>query len=189
MLLRPELPPERTSWVTLCLALGAAEAIEAVCGLRVDLKWPNDLEWDGRKVAGVLAESAFTGDRLDYVIAGIGLNVSVDFSAQPELARTAINLETASGRPVGPEKLLAALLAWVETHLMAAEQGISPVAAWKTRLVTLGKPVEARGFDGRALSGIAEDVQEDGSLMLRLADGRTEVVRAMDVTLRSNRSE
>ncbi len=80
LLLRPVLPPEHVSWVTMCLALGAAEAIETVCGLRPDLKWPNDLEWQGRKLAGILAESAFTGNHLDYVIAGIGLNVAVDFS-------------------------------------------------------------------------------------------------------------
>ena len=63
----------------MCLALGAAEAIETVCGLRPDLKWPNDLEWHGRKLAGILAESSITGEQLDYVVAGIGLNVAVDF--------------------------------------------------------------------------------------------------------------
>lgn len=183
LLLRPALRPEHAQWVTMCLALGAAEAIEAVCGLRPDLKWPNDLEWQGRKLAGILAESAFTGARLDYVIVGIGLNVAVDFSEQPELARTAVSLEAAAGRPVDSPELLGALLARVEAHLMAAEQGISPLTAWKDRLVTLQCAVEARGFDGRVLAGVAVDVQEDGSLVLQLDDGREEIVRAMDVTL------
>ena len=186
LLLRPVLPPEHVSWVTMCLALGAAEAIEVVCGLRPDLKWPNDLEWQGRKLAGILAESAFTGNHLDYVIAGIGLNAAVDFSPQPELARTAISLQTALGRPVDSSALLVALLSWVETHLMAMEQGISPLAAWKERLVTLGQPVQAKGLDGRVLSGVAADVLQDGSLLLRLDNGAEEIVRALDVTLRGS---
>ena len=185
LLLRPTVPPEHVSWVTMCLALGASEAIEAVCGLRPDLKWPNDLEWRGRKLAGILAESAFTGKHLDFVIAGIGLNVAVNFGPQPELARTAISLQTVLGRPVDSSVLLVALLSWVETHLMAMEQGISPLAAWKERLVTLGRPVEAKRFDGRVLSGVAVDVQPDGSLVLRLDNGAQEIVRAMDVTVRS----
>ena len=188
LLLRPNLPPTHAPWVTMCLALGAAEAIETTCDVRPDFKWPNDLEWRGRKLAGILAESAFTGDRLDYVIAGIGLNVSVDFSTQPELARTAISLTDAAERPVDGTALLVGLLSWTETHLAAAEQAISPLAAWKDRLITLGRPVEARGFDGRAVAGLAVDVFEDGSLVLRLDDGRQEVVRAADVTLRSDRS-
>jgi BirA family biotin operon repressor/biotin-[acetyl-CoA-carboxylase] ligase len=188
LLLRPNLPPEHASWVTMCLALGAAEAIETTCSLRPDLKWPNDLEWQGKKLAGILAESSFTGERLDYVIAGIGLNVSVDFSTQPELARTATSLSQASGQPVDAAVLLVVLLSWVESHLLAAEQGISPLPAWKERLVTLGRPVEATGFDGRVLSGTAVDVHEDGSLVIRLDDDRQEIVRAADVTLRSIRS-
>ena len=189
LLLRPVLPPEHVSWVTMCLALGAAEAIETVCGLRPDLKWPNDLEWQGRKLAGILAESAFTGNHLDYVIAGIGLNIAVDFSSQPELAHTAISLQTALGRPVDSSALLVALLSWVETHVLAMEQGISPLAAWKERLVTLGRPIEARSPDGRVLSGVALDVLQDGSLLLRLDDGSEQIVRAADVTLRGSNNE
>ncbi len=189
LLLRPVLASEHVSWVTMCLALGAAEAIEAVCGLRPDLKWPNDLEWQGRKLAGILAESAFTGNKLDFVIAGIGLNVAVDFSSQPELARSAISLQAAAGRPVDSSALLVALLSWVETHILALEQGISPLDAWKERLVTLGRRVQARSFDGRVLSGVAVDVLQDGSLLLRLDNGAEEIVRAADVTLRGPNNE
>ncbi len=90
------------------------------------------------------------------------------------------------GRPVDSSALLVALLSWVETHLLAMEQGISPLAAWKERLVTLGRPVQAKGLDGRVLSGVAVDVLQDGSLLLRLDNGAEEIVRAMDVTLRGS---
>ncbi|MEI2690434.1 MAG: biotin--[acetyl-CoA-carboxylase] ligase [Anaerolineae bacterium] len=87
LLLRPKLPGDLVAWAIMALSLGAADAIEQVCGLHVEIKWPNDLQYQGRKLAGVLAEGAFTGQRLDYVIAGIGLNVAVDFSSQPDLAQ------------------------------------------------------------------------------------------------------
>lgn len=184
LLLRPELPGEHTSWVTMTLALGAAEAIEQVCGLRADIKWPNDLQWQGRKVAGVLAEGAFSGDRLDYVVAGIGLNVAIDFSPQPELAGIAVSLQAAAGKPVDPAALLAALLERTEEHYLALRAGQSPLLAWQARLHTLGRPVSARAADGTLLHGVARSVLPDGALRIDLDGGGSAVVRASDVSLR-----
>lgn len=187
LLLRPELPSEHTSWVTMALALGAAEAIEQVCGLAVDIKWPNDLQWQGRKVAGVLAEGAFSGERLDYVIAGIGLNVAIDFSPQPELADIAVSLQTAAGRPFDPAALLAALLERTEQHYLAVQAGQSPLPAWQARLHTLGRPVSARAADGVIMHGVARSVLPDGALRIDLNGGGSAVVRASDVSLREQR--
>ena len=61
LVLRPRITPRQLAWVTMVVALGAAEAIEEVCGVRPDLKWPNDLTWQGRKLAGVLAEFRLPG--------------------------------------------------------------------------------------------------------------------------------
>lgn len=184
LLLRPELAGEATSWVTMTLALGAAEAIEQVCGLAVAIKWPNDLQWQGRKLAGVLAEGAFIGSRLDYVIAGIGLNVAVDFSAQPELHAIAASLHSAAGRPVDAAELLAVLLQRTEQHYLALRAGQSPLPAWQARLVTLGRPVAAQTADGRTLVGVAQTVLPDGALRIELDGGGSAVVRASDVSLR-----
>jgi BirA family biotin operon repressor/biotin-[acetyl-CoA-carboxylase] ligase len=184
LLLRPNLTNEFTPWVTMTLALGAAEAIERVCGLAVDIKWPNDLQWQGRKLAGVLAEGAFTGNRLDYVIAGIGLNVAIDFSSQPELAASAVSLHEAANRPVDPVELLAALLEHTERRYLALQAGHSPLAAWQARLHTLGRPVTARADDGQIHAGIARAVLPDGALRIDLDGGGSAVVRASDVTLR-----
>lgn len=187
LLLRPDLPGEFTPWLTMALTLGAVEAIAEVCGLAVDIKWPNDLQWQGRKLAGVLAEGAFTGDRLDYVIAGIGLNVAIDFSSQPELAGSAVSLETATGRPVDTVAVLAALLAHTEQHYLAVRAGQSPLPAWQARLVTLGRPVQALAADGHTLTGVAREVLPDGALVIELDSGHRTVVRASDVTLREQR--
>jgi BirA family biotin operon repressor/biotin-[acetyl-CoA-carboxylase] ligase len=187
LLLRPEVPAELVPWATMTLALGAAEAIEQVCGLAIDIKWPNDLQWQGRKLAGVLAEGAFTGSRLDYVVAGIGLNVAIDFSAQPELANSAVSLQSAAGRPVDPVELLVALLACTEQHYLALQAGHSPLAAWQARLHTLGRPVTARAANGQVYTGVARAVLSDGALRIDLDGGGSAVVRASDVSLRERR--
>jgi len=184
LLLRPRLPAERLAWVTMAVALGAAEAVEQATGLPVDLKWPNDLEVRGRKVAGILAEGAFVDGRLAYVIAGLGLNVDMDFSGQPDLQARATSLSAELGQPVAEEALLAPILEHIEQHYLALSAGVSPVSAWSARLVTLGQPVEVSLADGRRLAGLAEQVEPDGALRLRLADGRLEIVRAGDVSLR-----
>ncbi len=184
LLLRPTLSGDLVAWTVMALSLGAAEAIEQVCGLHVDIKWPNDLQWQGRKLAGVLAEGAFTGQRLDYVIAGIGLNVAVDFTDQPELAKSAISLHQAAGRPLDTAELLAALLERTEAHYLPMQAGRSPLAAWQARLHTLGRPVVAHLAGGRTLTGVASAVLPDGGLRIDLEGGGSEVVWASDVTLR-----
>lgn len=183
LLLRPDLPGVHTPWLTMCAALGAADAVAATCGLRPDLKWPNDLEMGGRKFAGILAEGAFSGDQLAYAVVGLGLNANVDFADQPELRSIATSLQQELGYGVDLSALLAAILNGIEAHYLAMRHGVSPVAAWSARLVTLGRPVIARGHDGRQLAGVASSVLPDGALCIRLDNGTEEIVRAMDVTL------
>jgi len=115
------------------LGLGTAAAVEQICGLRPDLKWPNDLELRGRKLAGILAEGAFTGDRLGYVVAGLGLNANVDFAAKPDLQTIATSLQQELGRPVDMAALLVAILERTEVHYLELRRGISPVPAWSAR--------------------------------------------------------
>jgi len=185
LLLRPNLPAARIAWVTMALSLGAVEAIGQCCGLPVDIKWPNDLQWQGRKLAGVLAEGAFAGNRLDYVAAGIGLNLAVDFSEQPELAAIAVSLHEAASRPVDPALLLAALLNHTEHYYHLLQAGHSPLPAWKERLHTLGHAVTAFTADGETFTGVACDVEPDGALRIELPQGGYRVVHAGDVSVRS----
>lgn len=183
LLLRPALPGEQVPWITMGLALGAAEGVEQVCGLRPDLKWPNDLELQGRKLAGILAEGAFCAGRLSYVVAGLGLNANVDFSAQPGLQARATSLQQELGRPVDVGALLVAILEHTEKHYLALCRGNSPVPAWSSRLVTLNRTVTAQLPGGEMISGIACGVLSDGALRLRLEDGSEEIMRSVDVTL------
>ena len=186
LLLRPRITPDRLGWLTMVVSLGTAEAIEAVCGVSPDLKWPNDLTWRGRKLAGVLAEASFADGQVSYVIAGIGLNLQMDFALRPDLAQRAVSLREITGRPVPIEPLLQALLARIEAHYLALHDGVSPQPLWAARLRNLGQTVSVTTSEGKTLVGVAEGVEEDGRLVLRLADNSMLVLSAGDVTLGSS---
>ena len=186
LLLRPRITPDRLGWLTMVVSLGTAEAIEAVCGVSPDLKWPNDLTWRGRKLAGVLAEASFADGQVSYVIAGIGLNLQMDFALRPDLAQRAVSLREITGRPVPIEPLLQALLARIEAHYLALHDGVSPQPLWSARLRNLGQTVTVTTMAGETLVGVAERVEEDGRLVLRLADNSMLVLSAGDVTLGSS---
>ena len=185
LLLRPAIAARHIAWVTMALSLGAVEAIQQLCGAAVSIKWPNDLQWQGRKLAGVLAEGAFAGNRLDYVIAGIGLNLAADFSTQPELAAIAVSLHEIAGHAIDRDRLLAVLLAATEHHYLLLQAGHSPMPAWKERLHTLGQAVVVSTADGEVITGVASDVEPDGALRIELPQGGWRIVHAGDVSLRS----
>jgi BirA family biotin operon repressor/biotin-[acetyl-CoA-carboxylase] ligase len=188
----PTLPPARTNRLTMLCSLAAADAVEQVAGLSVTLKWPNDLivqspisnlqspNW--RKLAGVLTETGVAGERLEFAIVGIGINVNVGSEVLPTLAPDATSILAEIGQEVDRVALLAALLAGVETRYKQLQVGASPHAEWAARLATLGQRVEAKTSEG-VLTGVAELIDEDGALLLRTPDGRLHRLLAGDVTL------
>lgn len=182
ILFRPDfLSPTQAQLLTMVCALAVADAVAEQTGITVGLKWPNDVVFGGKKLAGILTELGITGERLDWVIVGMGLNVNIDFAAiDPSLVETATSLKTIAGRAVPRGGLLPAYLLAVEKRYFALKRGESPFTEWKSRLETLGQPVQVNTPHG-VLSGIAEDVSDSGALLLRLEDGRLEEVLAGDV--------
>jgi BirA family biotin operon repressor/biotin-[acetyl-CoA-carboxylase] ligase len=168
----------------MACGLAVAEAIEATTGLAVGLKWPNDVLIGGAKVAGILTELELQGSRVAAAVVGIGLNVNLDPEALPGgLLVPATSLSKALGRQVARRPLLLALLQALEARYLALCGGQSPHDEWAGRLVTLGRRVTVSG-PGRKVAGVAEGVNADGALLVRLDDGRLETVVAGDVTLR-----
>ncbi len=185
ILFRPTLPPTQAQRLTVLCALAAADAVEEVAGLQVWLKWPNDLvvkaqNW--RKLAGVLTETGIMGERLEFVVVGIGINANVEPETLPALAPDATSILAEVGRQVNRVTLLAALLSGVEHRYAALQAGESPHQEWAARLATLGRSVKATTHAG-VLTGVAESVDEDGALLLRTLDGTLHRLVAGDVTL------
>ncbi len=183
VVLRPTLEPRKVPRLSLVGGLAAAEALSdwQVPGLA--LKWPNDVLIAGRKVGGVLAEATWDEDRLAAVILGIGLNIRADFSGT-ELESTAISLEPVIGRSVDRRVILARLLDRVDHWAAASGPALSE--AWQNWLVTLGRRVTVSALDGTTFGGVAESVDDDGALVVRLDSGEARRVVAADVTLRED---
>lgn len=192
ILLRPALPPTHANWLTMLSSLAAADAIDQIAGLRVAIKWPNDLivssphtqrpvrRWN--KLAGVLTESSVSEDHLQFVVVGIGINVNVSPGKLHTLAPNATSVLAETGQVVDRAMLLAGLLAGIERRCRLLRAGESPCAEWAAKLATLGRAVDATTCAGR-LTGVAESVDEVGALHLRTADGELHRLLAGDVTL------
>ena len=88
LLIRPALAPAQAPLITFVTAIAMAEAVEETTGLSIGIKWPNDLVCGGRKIAGILLEAAADPDRVEWVVAGIGLNVHPG-AVPPELSAQA----------------------------------------------------------------------------------------------------
>lgn len=181
-ILRPELPPQRAPELTLVAAVALCETLREA-GAKATIKWPNDVQIDGKKVAGILTELSADTDQVHFVVLGVGVNLNSgpkDFP--PELKEIATSVAASRGQSV-PRALFTAALwtrleQWLDIH---AEEGFGPVrAAWKSMASTLGQDVLVRS-EQRELRGIAEDLDEDGALLLRTPDGKIERVLAGDV--------
>jgi len=189
IVLTPSLAPQRAQVLTVAAAVGLARGIEAACGARLDIKWPNDLQWAGRKVAGILTELRSDPDRILRAVVGVGLNVNTAADAfPPELAGGAASVAQAAGRPVDPGALLGAVLGALEGAFdaaLAADPGRfeALLEDYRARCVTLGRAVTVTERGGAVLSGTATGVDDLGALWVRGPDGRTRPVYAGDVTL------
>lgn len=189
VLFRPtpdSVPPSHATDLIMLCALAAADAVEATAGLPVSLKWPNDLvvvrgeSW--RKLGGLLAETGVSGDRLEFVIVGVGINVNVPAEVLPNLAPDATSILAETGRMTDREVLLDRFLNGVKGRYERWQAGERPWAEWAARLATLGRPVRVVTGEGERY-GIAEGVDEEGTLLLRTADGRLYQIRVGDVFL------
>lgn len=167
VLLRPAVPVARAPELSLVAGLAVAEGLDAA-GVAAAIKWPNDVLAGGRKVAGILAEAASEpGGAVRHVLLGIGVNVSQP-AFPPELAG-ATSVRLATGRAVEPHRLLDSILdRLTERYGEWLASGLEPLlGAWRRRSATLGATVRATA----AGEGIAVDVEQDGALLVRLADG------------------
>ncbi len=180
ILTRPDLP--RLERLSIVAAVAVADAVCERTGVAPVFKWPNDVQVDGRKLAGILVEAELDGDRPAFALVGIGLNVNAETQRDPEIASIAVSLRDLLGATVVREELLAAVLCRFE-HWYAHASGDDLLNTWRSRLVTLGQTISV-AFAGAVERGVAESVTGSGALQLRRADGSLVVLPAGEVTTR-----
>jgi len=180
VILYPGLP--YLPFLIMLASLAVVHSIEAVTGLKSQVKWPNDILINGRKVCGILIESEVRGNTVEYAIVGIGVNVNLRLSAFPEILSTATSLYDELGTEVSRLSLIQRLLVEIEKLYLSLPAGGSVYQEWRDSLVTLGKRVQVK--TGKTVyKGIAESVASDGSLLLRQSDGSLTRIVAGDATL------
>ncbi len=176
ILLQPLFPPH---FLVMVASLAIVDTIIELCGLTATIKWPNDVLIGDRKVAGILIETS-------HILVGAGESPDQrDHVRQASLSSTATTLELACGHAVSREAFIASLLRHIEADYLALQQevqepfftvyGHSPVSRaiwerWRSQLSTPGRPIQVRQGNS-VLNGVAEDVNENGELLLRLHSG------------------
>ncbi|MCY3905714.1 MAG: biotin--[acetyl-CoA-carboxylase] ligase [Anaerolineaceae bacterium] len=163
MVLRPL--PQDLPRLTMAGALAIAAMAEDAGATEVSLKWPNDVQVGERKLAGVLSEALWRGDRLVGAVLGMGVNVRVDFRGSA-LEGRAISLETACGHRLDRSRLLSLVVKHADFWLEQLD-GDRLHCAWRQRVKLPARPVEVNG-----LRGMAEALGRDGALLLRAETGR-----------------
>jgi BirA family biotin operon repressor/biotin-[acetyl-CoA-carboxylase] ligase len=167
--------------LTLAAGVALAEAVRETTGLAAEIKWPNDLVYERRKLAGILAEASAQGAALDYVVLGFGVNIrAVTFP--PDVARRATSIEAELGRPVDRGLLFARALSRLSACRAALREGDAAGVLDRWRRLSpsaVGSPVEWRGPDGTQ-AGRTAGLGADGALLVE-RDGVVERVVAGEI--------
>ncbi len=178
ILLRPSQALGELPVITLGMGVAAAKAIFATTGLKVGLKWVNDLVLDGKKLGGILAEM-LSGDRQKpALIVGIGINTR--FSSEevpPELKEKLLWLEAAAGTPVDTNHLAAELCFQIESIYDCMKRGSTDkiLDEWRAFSITLGQEIVCT-TPVRQIKGTAIDITSSGALIVQTSTGVEELV-------------
>jgi BirA family biotin operon repressor/biotin-[acetyl-CoA-carboxylase] ligase len=181
LLMVTDAPPAEAAQVSFLAALAAADLADACLGPgAARLKWPNDVLVFGEKAVGILVESGAQADRRLWLAVGVGVNLA-NHPTDVERPATSFAVHMAA-RPPEPRAALEILAARFEAWRALWEaRGFAPIAeAWTERAFGLGALCEAR-LPERTVRGLAEGLDPDGALRLRLDDGAVERITAGDV--------
>lgn len=168
LLLRPALPPEDAPLASLLVAAEMVRACRGVGGVAVSSEWPNDLLAGGRKVGGILPEAKVSGSHLDYLILGVGVNVSMGESDFPDEIRASATSLTMEGASAEPAVLLGQFLSGFREAWRPGEPDFhgDVLRGYRAVCVTLGRRVRATTTDGAVVEGEATDLDEHGGLRI-----------------------
>ncbi|MHB1455034.1 MAG: biotin--[acetyl-CoA-carboxylase] ligase [Saccharofermentanales bacterium] len=195
ILLKPDVPPAFIMPVSLLAGLAVCKALEDSCGLACGLKWPNDIIAGSRKIGGILIETSTSGETIQYIVLGIGINCN-NAGFPDELADIATSVYLQTGRTVSRRELICAVLknleqyyfCWIsefdESALLNGKAvEFSYLADYRSRCLNLGRTVDIHKHSG-TLQAEAVDISPEGHLLVRLADGSLTAVLSGEVSLR-----
>ena len=186
VILRPNLLPKDAPKCTLMAAVAVAEAMKRF-NLKAEIKWPNDIMHDGRKLVGILTEMTGEIGKISYIVIGVGINVNIKRKEFPkDLRDVAASLSELTGDEISRVKLFRAVLEeFDKLYCKINKSGFDEILKlWRKYNITLGKNIRViSASDGKSFTGKAVDLNADGALIVETEDGFKSVY-AGDVSIR-----
>ena len=199
LLLRPRLAPDTAPQITLLMAMAVTRAVRELLGLQAQIKWPNDVVVNGKKVCGILTEMQLKDGTIDYVVVGTGVNVN-QTSIPVELENSATSLllekervladseckESVKGMCLDRNALLESILEVFEEYyeIFFQKQNFSDLMKeYNESLVSLDKEVKVLDPKGE-FTGISKGINEKGELLVELSNGEVNAIYAGEVSVR-----
>ena len=171
--------------ITTSSAVAICDAIEKLTGINCQIKWINDIYLNGKKIAGILAETStnFESKTIDYLILGIGLNFTQPKNDFPEeLRKIASSLFEHNNSTIN-RNLLCAEIANNILNMISKIENYDFISEYKKRSIVLNQDIIYTS-KGISLFGKAIDIANDGSLIVKNSDGSTKILNSGDITIR-----
>lgn len=190
IILRPKINPVDASKITLLAAVVTADAIVDLAGLKVKIKWPNDLLVEGKKLAGILTEMDAEFDKINFLVLGIGINANFDLEMFPSDFRDKItSLKTQLNKNMDRKILLADILNKLEKNYLdflngPIENSFSKIiqSRWNQLDGMAGNNIKVM-ISGEVVEGIASGINDQGGLIIKTTKGETKHLYAGEVTI------
>ena len=183
LLLRPEFPPQMAGVITLTAAVSVVQALEKF-QVPAKIKWPNDILLNGKKLCGILSEMRGDMDHIQWIVVGIGVNLTATAETMPEEIRSVATSLTMSGYGEIPQNQLAAeiLNCMEDNYCLLCEEGFMQLQEqWMAHGSFLGEQITVSTTRGQK-EGIFRGIDGDGCLLMETAAGDMERIAAGDVT-------
>ena len=185
LILRPKIPFHQAPQLTLLAAVAVVQAIEKTTELKPQIKWPNDILINRKKMTGILTELQAESDRIHSVIIGIGINVNQQKSDFPEeLQEKATSLLMEGGKKVSRAKVIQEFLVCFEAlYNQYLEEGFLPIKKlWESYAISLGQEIKATTINNTII-GKAIGITDEGVLLLEDHSGKVHSIYSADIDI------
>lgn len=181
LILKPKIPPQQAPQLTLLTAVAVIRGIKEKTGLHCDIKWPNDILLNGKKLVGILTEMQADPDQIHSVIIGIGINVNQN-SFPEEIIDIATSLKIEKGEEINRASVMQSIMAQFEQlYELFLADGFLPIKQmWEAHAITIGRRITARTITN-SIQGYAKGITDDGVLLLEDDFGTLHKIYSADI--------
>lgn len=185
LLLRPEIAPQKASMLTLVMALAVAEGINGAAGVDTQIKWPNDIILNKKKVCGILTEMQADEEKIHHVVIGVGINVNQE-TFPAEIEKVAASLYQVTGKQHSRKLLLMHVMEAFERYygeFLKAGDLSGLLEEYNEKLINRGREVKIHE-PGNEYVAVAKGINTAGELIVTREDGQEEHIYAGEVSVR-----